>query len=262
MDSTYGEFQGTDLDPSADWDFDEDFEDEGNDLLPIIGASALLAAVEGGIHMATRRKRNPIQNDKIQEVMDRMEKRGKKGAAQLEKRGKKGVQSVQHAVGNGKLGDLLDDAVVYARHRADDASHAVDQSKLSDLLDDALSKARKAAARADVQDTATDLSKSVSKGVRQGLKKAQREMRDLAASDTVQGGLSRARSAAGRIDVGDMARDARQRAQDAVENVRDTDIDARGTLGSLRDRVSQVVDTVREDPAPRAADAAKEAGGR
>ena len=59
MDSNYGEFQGTDLDPSADWDFDDDFDDEGNDLLPILGASVLLAAVVGGVLVGVGRRRNP-----------------------------------------------------------------------------------------------------------------------------------------------------------------------------------------------------------
>ena len=85
MDSTYGEFQGTDLDPSADWDFDDEFEEEGNDLLPILGASALLAALVGGVLVIVGRRHNPTPEERIQEVV-----------SQLEKSGKKSVKAVQH----------------------------------------------------------------------------------------------------------------------------------------------------------------------
>ncbi len=270
MDSTYGEFQGTDLDPSADWDFDEDFEDEGNDLLPILGASAGLAAVVGGVLVLAGRRRNPTTQEQIQKAIARIEKRGGKSAAalgkhgrevavELEKRGRKGLRAVDSAASDGKLRDLLDDALVYTRHRASEAGAALEDARLADRLEEARDKARKAASRIDVQDVSTDISKSVRKGVRDGMKKARHQMRDLAASDTVEGALARARKTAGRIDVGDIAQDVRKRAGDAVDNVRDSDIDAKGALGSLRDRVAQVVETVRDDLAPKAVDSAQSA---
>src|SRR5689334_16693929 len=128
MDTTYGEFQGTDLDPSADWDFDDDFEEEGNDLLPILGASALLAALVGGVLVVVGRRHNPTPEERIQDVV-----------SQLEKGGKKSVKAVQNAVDDGKLADMLDNALVYTRHRARDAGEAIQDSKLTDALEEAMS---------------------------------------------------------------------------------------------------------------------------
>jgi len=183
MDSTYGEFQGTDLDPSADWDFDEDFEDEGNDLLPIIGASAGLAAVVGGVLVLAGRRRSATTQEQIQKAIARIEKRGgknlaalgkqgKDAAAELEKRGRKGLHAIDSATSDGKLRDLLDDALVYTRHRASESGAALQEARLADKLEEARDRARKAASRIDVQDVSTDVSRSVRKGVRDGMKKA------------------------------------------------------------------------------------------
>ncbi|MEO8288765.1 MAG: hypothetical protein ABI670_20285 [Chloroflexota bacterium] len=249
MDSTYGEFQGTDLDPSVDFDFDDDFEDEGNDLLPILGASVLLATVVGGVLVAVGRKRNPTPEERIQEIVQQLEKRGKKGAVQLEKRGRKGVQAVTSAVEDGKLTDLLDQALTYTRHRAADAGQAFEESNLSDSLQDALSRARKAAAKLDIQDTTADLTKSVRKSVRRGMKKAARDMRDFDLSGAVDG----ARKAAGNVDLGDV----RKRAEDFVSSVRDGDTDPRETLSNLRARAVEAVGAVRDDLAPKAYESLK-----
>ena len=259
MDSTYGEFQGTDLDPSADWDFDDDFEDEGNDLLPILGASVALAAVVGGILVLVGRRRNPTPGERIQDAITQLDKRGKKVAGRLEKSGSKGVAAVQHATSDGKLRDLLGDAIVYSRHRASDAGQAVEDLRLADALEEARDRARKAAARIDLQDTGADVSKGVQEGVRQGVKKARHQLRDLAALEAAQVALERARKSASSIDVGDLADEARKRAGDVADSVRDTDIDPKGALGTLRERVASVVEAVREDLAPKAVDTAQSA---
>ena len=56
MDNTYNEFSGTDLDLDADMDFDDD---DSNDLLPILGLSAAVAAVVGAILVLAGRRRRP-----------------------------------------------------------------------------------------------------------------------------------------------------------------------------------------------------------
>jgi hypothetical protein len=259
MDSTYGEFQGTDLDPSADWDYDDDFEDEGNNLLPILGASVALAAVVGGILVLAGRRRNPTPGERIEKAITQLDKRSKKVANQLEKSGSKGLQAVQQAAGDGKLKDKLEDAIVYSRKRASDAGQALEDAKLAEVLAEARDRARKAAARIDLQETSADVSKGAQKGLQQGVKKARRQLRDLAALEAAEVALQRARKAASQVDVGDLADEARKRAGDVAEGVRDTEIDPKGALTTLRERVADMVDTLREDVAPKAVDTAQSA---
>ena len=73
MDTTSNEFEGTELDPTVDYDF-EDFDDESNDLLPIIGASAAVAAVAGAVLLLAGRRHKDTPQERIQEIISQVEK--------------------------------------------------------------------------------------------------------------------------------------------------------------------------------------------
>src|SRR6478735_2228656 len=97
MENTYGEFQGTELDPSLDFDFD----DEENDLLPILGLSALVAGIVGAVLVAVgRSRREPTAAERVGDAFDAASKQGKKGLAVATK-----------AAGEADLKGLLDDAI-------------------------------------------------------------------------------------------------------------------------------------------------------
>src|SRR5438128_8816440 len=112
MDNTYGEFQGTELDPNLDFDFDE----EGNELVPILGLAAALAAAVGAALVLMGRRREPTAAERAQELLE-----------QASKSGQSGLKAASKAVEEAKLGDLLEEALDKARHAAYDG-------KLEDLL--------------------------------------------------------------------------------------------------------------------------------
>jgi hypothetical protein len=215
MDSNYGEFQGTDMDPGADFqsDFAEvdemddfDWDEEENDLVPILAASAVLAALVGGGLVLLGRRRKPTAEERIADLVETFEKRGKKG-----------VESVTEAVSSARLGDTLGEAIDKARALAGSAGEAVSDGSLRSMLDDAVERARKAGSRLDVAGSAEDVSKQVRKEVRKGLKKA--------------------RKAAGNVDI-----------------------DRKSTeqfLESIQKRVASAIETVRDDYAPKAAEAVR-----
>lgn len=212
MDSNYGEFQGTDMDPGADFqsDFAEideldefDWEDD-NDLVPILVGSAALAAVVGGALVLLGRRRKPTPQERIAELVETFEKRGQKG-----------VEAVTDAVSSARLGDTLGDAIEKARHLAGSAGEAVGDGSLRSMLDDAVERARKAGSRLDIADRTGDVTKQVRKEVRKGLK--------------------RARKATGNVEIDGKA--------------------AEQFLEGLQKRVASAIEAVREDYAPKAAQA-------
>ncbi len=160
MDKTYGEFEGTEFDPSADLDLD----DEQGDLIAILGISALVAAVIGAILVIFGRRRNPTPQERVEEAL-----------SMAGKQGKKGMKSVTKAVERAKLGDMLDDAMSRARDAGEDmdlggtwddlskkARKATRDIHLGSMLEDATDHARKAARRFDFDDASKDVRKRVS----------------------------------------------------------------------------------------------------
>ncbi|HEX8229424.1 MAG TPA: hypothetical protein VF826_08935, partial [Chloroflexia bacterium] len=138
-------------------DLDLDFEDEDDDLVPILSLSALFAAVVGAILVliGRRRTREPSPKERLEEVLVESRKLGKKGAAAAGK----AASSVQ--VGN--LTALLSDAIDMASHAgrnvdlgdvAKSARRGMRDLKLTDMLGDALDRAREAADNIDVGDAA------------------------------------------------------------------------------------------------------------
>ncbi len=154
MDNTYGEFEGTDLDPSTDLDFD--FEDEQGDLIPILSLSALVAAIVGGILVLLGRRRKPTPQERAEEIL-----------SEARKRGRKGVKTASKAVAGAGLADLLQGAIGKAYDAAGNievgdvisevgkkARKTTRDVHLSSMLGDAIDLARKAASNVDVGDTA------------------------------------------------------------------------------------------------------------
>jgi hypothetical protein len=212
MDSNYGEFQGTDMDPGANFQSDfaeiDDLEDsdweEENDLVLILAASAALAAVVGGALVLMGRRRKPTPEERIADLVETFEKRGKKG-----------VELVTGAVASARLGDMLGEAIKKAGDLAGSAGEAVGDSDLRSMWEDAVEKARKAGSNLDLADRTGDVTKQVRKEVKRGVKKA--------------------RKAAGNVDID----------RKATEQF----------LESLQKRVASTIEAVREDYAPKAAQA-------
>ncbi|MEO5952239.1 MAG: hypothetical protein ABIQ44_07225, partial [Chloroflexia bacterium] len=253
-DSTYTEFEGTELDPSVDYDWEDD---EGNDLLPIIGASAVVAAIAGGILVLAGRKRNPTPQERVEAVVEDSLKAVRKG-------GKKGAKAVASAVEDAHLGSLLSDAVDKARDLSGSAVGAVQDAKLGDLLDDALTRTRKAVSRLDIADSVGDIAKDTRKGLRKQFKKARHNVEDMHIEAAVSDALKKAQHAASNIDMKDTVSAVRKRAEGVVDNVRDIEInkDTAGNIfEALKEKLAEVVETVREDLAPKAVDAVQHAAG-
>jgi hypothetical protein len=244
-------------------DLDFDFEDEDNDLVPILSLSALFAAVVGAILVliGRRRTREPSPKERLEDVLAETRKLGKRGA--------KAASKAASSVPVGNLTSLLGDAIDMATHAARNvdlgdvakgARRATRNVKLGDMLSDALDQVREAADNIDVADAA-----------KTGRKEAGRL-------------FSRARDAAENVDVGDIARDVRKQAEGVLSGVRDAgrnvdvagaaasvgkragemvsnvDIDRKGVeslLDTLKDRLGEAIDSVRNDIAPKAADRLK-----
>src|SRR5688500_1068196 len=160
MDKTYGEFEGTEFDPSADLDFD----DEQDDLIAILSISALVAAVVGAILVIFGRRRNPTPQERVEELL-----------TMTGKQGKKGLKFAKKSLDDAKLSDLLDDALSRARDAGGDmdlggtwddlskrARKATRGIHLGSMLEDATDQARKAARRFDFDDTSKGVKKRVS----------------------------------------------------------------------------------------------------
>src|SRR5688500_10179202 len=113
MSTNYGEFEGTELDPSFDLDLEDE---EQSDLVPILGISALLAAVVGAILVIAGRRRNPTPQERVEEFLKDAGKQGKKALRDV------------------SLSDLLDDATSRARS----AASSVPTGQLSSLLGEAM----------------------------------------------------------------------------------------------------------------------------
>lgn len=235
QDQNAGNEQGISQDEFADFDFD-DFDDESGDLVPIIGLSAVFAAVVGAILMLVGRKRHPEPDIKgrLANLVDEGGKQGKRAGKQVAK-------TVQQA----QLGDLLGEALDKAQRAGGDlhvddrlgdlrkaAHRATKDVDLGSLLDDAISRARDAASNFDLEET-------VDEGRKQGGKL-----------------FGRAQKAAAGIDVAGTVSDVRKQATDLASSVRDGDVDTSGIeslLDTLKGRLGEAIDSVRNDLAPKAA---------
>lgn len=231
MDGTYGEFQGTELDPS----FDLDSDDESNDLLPIIGLSALLAAVAGGILVLLGRVlHKPTPQERAQDILEGVGKQGKKGA-----------KTARQVVEGMNLSDLLDEA----RGRAKEAGSAIGdkarQAGLADLLDQAISKVADATDNLDLEDKVS--------AVRKRARHA-----DLAS--LLDEARSKAEDAASRADLRKRAQEAGKRVGDVAASVRESGLDTRGVedrLDTLKEKLSELIEALQKDVAPKVAGAIK-----
>ena len=151
MDKTYGEFEGTELDAGADFDFD----DEQGDLLPILSLSALVALVVGGILVLLGRRRKPTRQERVEELLSDIGKQGKKGARKVAK-----------AVEGADLAGLLSDAIERAQDAAGAVASKAGDAKLRDMLEDAIGRARDAADSLDVGGMAGDVGKRARKAAK------------------------------------------------------------------------------------------------
>jgi CHAD domain-containing protein len=180
----------------------------------------------------------------------------------VQKRGKKGAEAVAHAVEDAHLGDLLNDAVSKARDLSGSAAQALQDSNLSDLLDDALTRTRKAVTRLDIMATVGDVTKDSRKSLRKQIKRARHTLEDLHLETAAGDALKKARNAASNIDMNDTLSTVRKRAEGVVDNVREIDINkdtAGNLLDTLKEKLADVVDAVRDDLAPKAVDAVQHA---
>ena len=292
MSDTYDEFQGTELDPSLDFDFDDE---EDGDLLRIIGASAAFAVVVGAVLVLLGRRKDKSTVEKAQEIVEMATKDNKK-------RLKVATVAATKAAGDLKLGDLLGDAldkvkesagdtdlegllqealrmVGDARDKAgkvvEDADLAGNAKKgaasigLAKLLQDALDKAGDASKRvdlSDVGDKAKDARKWAGKraknaGLDNIVEGAGKTAGVAALLKLLEDALDTAKDASGKVDVsdlGDKAKEAGKRASKAVDkaDLGNFDADRAGhILDDLREKLVEAIEQVREEVAPRAADA-------
>lgn len=283
MNNTYGEFEGTELDPSTDFDLD-DFDDEQNDLITILSLSAVVAAIVGGILVLLGRRRKPTARERAEDML-----------SEARKRGGKGVKSVSKAVSNAGLGDLLQEAIGRAYDAAGNvevgdvisevgkkARKATKDVDLSSMLDDALDRARKAAGNIDLEDTARGAKKQVArvadaashvrdgdvdtKGIEGVLDTLKQRLAD--AIDSVRGDIAPAAADRLKSDVFPAAQgvaesltrrvreDVLPAAQDAVGKVREN------VMPDAQERVGKLADEYEVAPrARKAADAAKQGAG-
>lgn len=277
MDNTYGEFEGTELDPSTD--LDSEFDEEQNDLISILSLSAVVAAIVGAILVLIGRRRKRTPQERAQEILD-----------DAGKRVGKGVKAAAQAVGGTGLADLLQEAIGKAYDAAGNvpvgdvigevgkkARKAGKDMDLSSLLADATDRASKAARNFDLQDVTksakkgaarvADVASSASisdvdtKGVEGLLDMLKHRLSD--AIDSVRGDI--APGAADRLKsdilpaaqgmVEDLTRRVREdvmpAAQDAVGKVRED------VIPNVQERASKMADDA--DVAPRARKAASAA---
>ncbi|HEX9987985.1 MAG TPA: hypothetical protein VGE45_05835 [Chloroflexia bacterium] len=217
MDKTYGEFEGTELDAGADFDFD----DEQGDLLPILSLSALVALVVGGILVLLGRRRKPTPQERVEELLSDVGKQGKKGARKVAK-----------AVEGADLAGMLSDAIERAQDAAGAVASKAGDAKLRDMLDDAIGRARDAADSLDVGGMAGDVGK-----------RARKAAKGVDLATLLEDALDSVRQASDGLDVKGMARGARKRAGEAVESVRDADVGTKGFEGlvsTLKDSLSHL----------------------
>src|SRR5438105_1190384 len=175
MDSTYGEFQGTELDPNLDFDFD----DEGNDLVPILGLAAALAAAVGAMLVLMGRHKEPSAAERAQELVE-----------QAGKSSQKGLKVASKAVEDAKLGDLLEEAL-------DKAKHAAYDGNLEDLLKQAQKKAHEARRQAK------HMAGSVDIDMRDVARKGAKVAASLELADLLQDALVKVKEASKRVDTSD-----------------------------------------------------------
>ena len=259
------EVQDGGLEPSSEEfdDFDLDFEDEENDLVPILSLSALFAAVVGAILVliGRRRTREPDAKERLEEMLAQSQKLGKRGA----KAAAVAVSNVSGSDLRSLLGDAIGKATDAAgKFDAGDVAKAARKAtrnvNLTDLLGDALSEARHAAGRIDVHDT----TKSGRKAAGRLFSRARHAIEDVDVAGTAkdvrkqaEDMLSGGRDAAMGFDVAATAGAVGKRASDLVSGV---DIDRKGVenlLDTLKGRLSDAIDSVRNDIAPNAADRLK-----
>jgi uncharacterized protein YjbJ (UPF0337 family) len=204
-----------------DLDADMDFDDDSNDLIPILGLSAAVAAVVGAILVLAGRRRKPTTKERIQDMFEDLGKEGSKRA-----------KTVTRAVGKVDLGEMLGDAIAMARSAADDFD-------MGDTMKDVRKRARKMSKDVDLSSMLED---------------ALERTRDAAE-------YARHRADEGATFARHRADDARKSASKVTANLSMPDVDGKDVgnfLETLRDKVAEVLDTVRSEAAPKAADAVKE----
>jgi hypothetical protein len=152
MTENYTEFEGTEFDPTADMDFEED----QSDLVAILGLSAIVAAIVGAVLVLIGRRRTPTRAERAQQALEEAVKAGRKQARTMGK-----------AVREAKLGDMLEQAIDRAREATArvDVGEVVSEAQkrarkiaadgaLADILEDALHRVKEATERVDVGEAA------------------------------------------------------------------------------------------------------------
>lgn len=244
-------------------DLDLDFEEEDNDLVPILSLSALFAAVVGAVLVliGRRRTREPAPKERLEDILAQSQKLGKRGA--------KAAVAAASAVPVGNLTSMLGDAIDVATHAARNvdlgdvsrtARRAARNVNLTDTLGEALDQVRHAAMDIDLRDAA----KTGGKEAGRLFSRARHATEDLDVAGLArdvrkqaEGALSSAREAGKGLDVASTVASIGRRAGDLVSNV---DIDRKGVetlLDTLKERLSAAIESVRDDVAPKAADRLK-----
>src|SRR6476661_3575956 len=196
MDDTYGEFQGTELDPSLDFDFEDD---EENDLLPILGLAAFFAAVVGGVLVLVGRRHQPTAAERVQEAL---------GSAGDD--GKKALKAASKAVESSQLGDLLDEAL----NRVHELSSNGDAHKL-------LRSAQKRAGDITSSGTVQDVLDEARSRAKQAQKRAKKAAKNIDLGDAGQSAQKRAADLVASVGLADLLAEAISRAGDAAKHAPD-----------------------------------------
>lgn len=147
-----------------------------------------------------------------------------------------------------RIQDMFEDLGKEGGKRAKTVARAAGKVDLGEMLGDAIGKARNAAGDLDMGDTMKDVRK-----------RARKMSKDVDLSSMLEDALDRTRDAASYARH--RADDARKSASKATSNLSMPDVDGKDVgsfLETLRDKMAEVIDTVRSEAAPKAADAVKE----
>ena len=224
MNNTYGEFQGTELDPALDFDYGQRYgKEQAVKVLVLLG-----------------RRKKPTVREQAEQLLENATKESKKRAKAVTKTASKTVEDA-------KLGDALEEALGRARKAGADAD-------LVGLLEQARTKVGKAVDKANIADAVNGAGKSAAAvATTTGLSTILGEAIDKAREAANRLDVS---------DLQDTARDtaheARKRAAKAIGNGHLPEVDAdkaRNFLDDLKEKLVDAIETVRTDVAPKAADA-------
>lgn len=273
------DYTGTELDPGLDLDFDFDDEDEEqDDLIRIVGVAAGAAALLGGIMLLlSRRQKKHGLEAIVEQVSNQADDLGKA----LQKVDLSGLldqarSRANDVAGNVDLSDLSTQARRAARRAAKQASDAAGNVDLSGVGDQAQKIAKRTAKRAgqaaddfDLQEALDDLQQRLATIEREGRRQARRAGKEVSkrASNVDTDQIS--------SDIGDQIskiwetvssrakdigwEDAFNEAQHQVntltktarKQVAKTDLSgASDLLDTLRGRVGDAIDSLRDDVLP------------